>query len=228
MRRVRIVLIDHRDSFTGNLYQDLGVLAGETPRVLSFDDTRLRSSRVTETLGDCELVVLGAGPGHPDHPRDAGYSPQVVRASLGRVPLFGVCLGLQLIARFFGGRVVPAADVVHGKSLPVLHRSRGLFAGLDSPTEMMRYHSFVVDPASLPEELQVTARSERGEIMALAHRQLPLWAVQFHPESIGSPHGVRLLRNLIGECLAGRSSADGATTEKRALGETLGRREASA
>jgi para-aminobenzoate synthetase len=208
---MRILLVDHQDSFAFNLVHGFGEVTGERPRVL--DSTAPGATRVWQdlrsSLGGLDLVVLGPGPGNPGNPRDAGLSFEVLDRVLGRVPVFGVCLGLQLLVAGLGGRIRPAAAVVHGKSLPLTHDGLGLFRGIPSPVGMMRYHSLVADPARLPPELRVTAWSEDREIMALEHSEAPAWAVQFHPESVGSPLGKRLLRNVVDAARRSRTRAAG-------------------
>lgn len=198
---MRILLVDHQDSFTGNLYQDLGVLVGRAPEVVDHRDALRLEQRVRATGPDRpELIVLSAGPGHPRAARDAGHSPALVRAVVGRIPLFGVCFGLQVLVTTLGGRVIEAREIVHGMSRPIHHGGNGLFAGLRRPTPMMRYHSLVVDRDALPAGFDVTAWSEAGEPMAVAHQRARIQAVQFHPESIGSPEGTRLLGNVLRWC----------------------------
>jgi anthranilate synthase component 2 len=180
-----LLLLDNHDSFTFNLAQYLGELGAEV-KVLFSDAV---------TLGDVvalrpERVVISPGPGTPD---DAGVSIELVRSL--ELPILGVCLGHQAIAQAFGGRVVRAAPV-HGKIADVTHAGRGMFAGLPSPLRATRYHSLVVERASLPAELEETARC--GDLlMGLRHRTRPIEGVQFHPESIGTPEGRALLRNFL-------------------------------
>ncbi len=146
---------------------------------------------------DPSAVVISPGPGVP---RNAGISVPLIRASVGKWPLLGVCLGHQAIGEAFGGRVVPADRLMHGKTSPVTHDGTGIFHDLPSPLDAMRYHSLVVDPRSVPEVLRVTAWTADGsqeEIMGLVHRSEPVVGVQFHPESIGTPRGKRLLANFL-------------------------------
>jgi len=144
-------------------------------------------------------AVLSPG---PCTPRDAGILVPLVRALAGRIPVLGVCLGHQAIGEAFGGRVVRADRLMHGKTCPVLHEADELFEGIPSPVTGMRYHSLVVEPASLPQDLVITAwsadRPKDAEIMAMKHRKYPIYGVQFHPESIGTEHGKRLLENFLG------------------------------
>lgn len=190
--RPRVLLVDNYDSFTHNLFQLLRV-AGAEVRVERNDAI---------TLADVEAhapshVVLSPGPGHPDSPRDFGVSRDVILRCATRVPILGVCLGHQGIAAVAGARVVRAPAPKHGKSDHVTHDGTGLFAGLPSPLEVMRYHSLVVDEATLPATLRVTGRTADGLVMALAHVELPMAGVQFHPESIGTPEGGALLDNFL-------------------------------
>ena len=140
--------------------------------------------------------MLGPGPGNPHCAEDVGRTLELARWAAGRVPVFGVCMGMQLLAVAAGGKTCPAAEVVHGKSVEIFHDGTKMFTGLPTPATMMRYNSLVVDARGLPNSWHVTATSKNHEVMAMEHRQWPLWAVQFHPESVGSPDGMRLLRNL--------------------------------
>jgi anthranilate synthase/aminodeoxychorismate synthase-like glutamine amidotransferase len=194
---MQILIVDHQDSFTYNLVHDLGKLTGDTPEVVDSKDPQvLRHARRT----DLDLLVLSAGPGHPGKPADAGLTPLLLAQVRGQIPVFGVCFGLQLLVSSLGGSVLPAQQVVHGKSVAIFHRGAGLFAGLPRPISMMCYNSLVASRDSLPVMLAVDAANEAGEIMAVRHRSQPLWAVQFHPESVGSPRGMQLLRNLLSAC----------------------------
>lgn len=191
---MRIVLLDHEDSFTLNLAHDLGVACGAMPRILSSFTARVEDVLLAEPV---DLLVLSAGPGRPDHPTDAGISLEVLAAAPAGLPIFGVCFGLQLVTTWLGGTVTPAREVVHGKPVPIHHQGGTLFRGLPSPVSMMRYNSLVAAAAGLPEMLRIDATGKGGEIMAISHRERPIWAVQFHPESVGSPLGKHLLQNLV-------------------------------
>jgi anthranilate synthase/aminodeoxychorismate synthase-like glutamine amidotransferase len=182
-----ILVIDNRDSFTWNLVQYLMEL-GQEVRVERADD--LDASRARELRP--ERLLIGPGPGGPEQARSA---LSLVRALAGEVPMLGVCLGLQVITVAFGGSVERAPEPVHGHAHRILHGGRGLFRGLPSPLTVGRYHSLAADELRLPRELRVTARTEDGVVMALAHRSLPIEAVQFHPESILSEAGHALLAN---------------------------------
>jgi anthranilate synthase/aminodeoxychorismate synthase-like glutamine amidotransferase len=190
---VKVLLVDHQDSFTWNLAHAIGAWTGELPRVA--DSREVEPERVAAAPPD--LLVLGPGPGHPANPADAARSLELLAALPPHVPVFGVCFGLQLLVTALGGTVVPAAEPVHGKSRPVLHGGSRLFAGLPSPVSMMRYHSLVAERSSLPRHLRVAGESPEREVMAVEHESRPLFAVQFHPESVGSPLGSTLLRNAL-------------------------------
>jgi len=188
-----ILVIDNYDSFTWNLVQYLGALGGE-PEVVRNDEIT-----VAEVAGRTPRgIVISPGPGTPD---DAGISVDVVRGLAGRIPIFGVCLGHQALGVAFGGRIVRAERLMHGKTSPIAHTGANVLAGLPSPFEAMRYHSLVVDAGALPEELEVTAwsadRPTGAEIMGLQHRTLPVWGVQFHPESVGTATGMRMVENFL-------------------------------
>ena len=187
MTSPRLLLVDNYDSFTFNLVQYLGEL-GASVEVHRNDQIDVDGIRARHPDG----VLLSPGPCTPDQ---AGVTLPVIRALGGEVPILGVCLGHQAIGQAYGGRVVRNARIVHGKASPVRHRGRGLFAGLPSPFAAGRYHSLVVERATLPRELSITAWTEEGEIMGLRHRRLPVEGVQFHPESILTDGGKRLLAN---------------------------------
>jgi anthranilate synthase/aminodeoxychorismate synthase-like glutamine amidotransferase len=184
-----LLLIDNYDSFTYNLAQYLGEL-GDEVRVTRNDAVTVDE---VEKLGPRRIVI---SPG-PCTPNEAGISLELIARLAGKIPILGVCLGHQAIGQAFGGRVVRAPRVMHGKTSPILHDGRGLFAGIPSPMQATRYHSLVVEPATVPPSLEVTARTAEGEIMALQHRSLPVWGVQFHPESILTVDGKRLLQNFL-------------------------------
>jgi len=184
-----VLLIDNYDSFTYNLVQHLGELRAET---LVFRNDALTVDRALSLKPD--HVVISPGPRTPD---DAGVSMEIVRRFADRTPILGVCLGHQSIAQAFGGRVVRARRLVHGKTSPVEHDGRTIFRGLPSPFEAGRYHSLTVEEASLPGCLEVSARTPDGEIMGLRHRDRRIEGVQFHPESILTPLGKTLLANFL-------------------------------
>ncbi|GBQ91755.1 anthranilate synthase component II [Gluconacetobacter johannae DSM 13595] len=184
-----ILLIDNYDSFTFNLVHYLGDL-GER-----CDVRRNDALTAEEALAlNPEAIVLSPGPCSPN---EAGICCDLVRKAAGQVPIFGVCLGHQAIGQVFGGTVVRSPAPMHGKVSPVLHDGTGVFEGLPNPFRATRYHSLTVDPASLPSDLIPTARTEDGVIMGLRHRTLPIFGVQFHPESIASEHGHDILANFM-------------------------------
>ena len=184
-----ILLIDNYDSFTFNLVHYLGEIGART-KVVRNDALSVGEALAMEP----EAIVLSPG---PCTPTEAGICVDLIRAAAGRVPVFGVCLGHQSIGQAFGGRIVRAPELMHGKTSPILHEGDGVFATLPSPFEATRYHSLIVEEESLPEELVITARSPDGLIMGLRHREHEIHGVQFHPESIASRHGHDILRNFI-------------------------------
>ncbi|WP_080222854.1 aminodeoxychorismate synthase component 2 [Salmonella enterica] len=184
-----ILLIDNYDSFTWNLYQYFCELGAEV-QVRRNDVLTLAH---IDALNPQKIVI---SPG-PCTPNDAGISLAVIRHYAGRIPMLGVCLGHQAMAQAFGASVVRAAKVMHGKTSPITHNGQGVFRGLPSPLTVTRYHSLIVDPATLPECFEITAWSETQEIMGIRHREWDLEGVQFHPESILSEQGHALLKNFL-------------------------------
>ena len=185
----RVLVIDNYDSFTYNLVQYFGEMGADLTVVRNDE---LDVNQVARHRPDA--IVLSPGPGRP---ANAGVTSEVVRTCSGRYPILGVCLGHQAIGEVFGGRIVRAGKLMHGKTSQITHRGHALFKGIPSPFEATRYHSLVVDPARIPRTLQVIARSDDGEIMGLAHREHPTWGVQFHPESILTAAGKQLLANFL-------------------------------
>jgi anthranilate synthase/aminodeoxychorismate synthase-like glutamine amidotransferase len=185
-----VLVIDNYDSFVYNLVQYLGELGAE-PLVYRHDEATLEQMVALEP----SAVLVSPGPGRPE---DAGVSNAAI-AEFGErgVPVLGVCLGHQCIGQVYGAKVVRAAQVMHGKTSRIRHSGAGLFAGLSSPFEATRYHSLVVDRSSVPECLEVTAETDDGVVMGLRHRRLPVEGVQFHPESILTEGGHRLLQNFL-------------------------------
>lgn len=184
-----IAIIDNYDSFTYNLYQFLGEI---NPNVQVF-----RNDAVTiEQLKGMDIshVVISPGPGFP---KDSGISMDVIK-TLGRdIPVLGVCLGHQAIGEAFGGKVVHAKKMVHGKTSVIHHNKLDIFGGIENPIKVMRYHSLIVDKESLSDELMITAISPEDEIMGLRHKEYPIFGVQFHPESIGTQKGKEILKNFL-------------------------------
>lgn len=188
-----MVLLDNYDSFAYNLFQAVGQLTGTVAQVYRND----RVSLTDIAACDPTHIIISPGPGRPDDPDYFGVCTRVI-VELGRsVPLLGVCLGHQGIALAFGGKVASAPRLMHGKTSQIEHDRRGLFRDLPSPMTAMRYHSLTVDRASLPADLEVSSWTGDGVIMGLRHRRYPIVGVQFHPESIGTPHGLRLLGNFL-------------------------------
>jgi anthranilate synthase/aminodeoxychorismate synthase-like glutamine amidotransferase len=194
----RVLVIDNYDSFVYNLVQYLGERGAE-PLVVRNDERS--PDELVELAPDA--VLISPGPGAPD---DAGVSNEVITAFAGRVPVLGVCLGHQCIGQVYGGDVVRAPQVMHGKTSLIRHNDSGVFAGLPQPLEATRYHSLVVDRASVPDCLEITAETDDGIVMGLRHRDLPVEGVQFHPESILTVGGHDLLRNFLRQA-AGASVA---------------------
>jgi anthranilate synthase component 2 len=190
-----ILVIDNYDSFTWNLVQYLGEL-GADPVVRRNDELSVEE---IEALAPERIVV---SPG-PCTPTEAGVSVDVIRRLGPTTPILGVCLGHQSIGAAYGGEVVRAQRVMHGKTSPIRHTGEGIFRGLPSPLTVARYHSLVIEPSTLPAELEVLATTDEPgsetEIQAVRHREHPVWGVQFHPESIASEHGHALLRNFLGQ-----------------------------
>ena len=187
--RPRVLVIDNYDSFVYNLVQYLGEL-GATPLVYRHDAVTL--AQIVDL--DPAAILISPGPGRPD---DAGISNAVIERFAGEKPVLGVCLGHQCIGQVFGGRVVRAGQVMHGKTSLVHHDGQGVLAGLPDPFEATRYHSLVVERESLPDVLEITAQTDDGTIMGLRHRQLAVEGVQFHPESILTKVGHQLLANFL-------------------------------
>ena len=185
----RIFIVDNYDSFTYNIAQELGELGADV-------EVERHDAFTIDGLGERapDGIVISPGPGTPD---DAGLSNDVIRAFGGRIPLLGVCLGHQCIAEVYGGRVVRAPELVHGKTSLIHHDGRGVFEGLPQPFDATRYHSLVVEPESVPEVLEITARTDNGLIMGLRHTELAVEGVQFHPESILTTAGMDLLGNFL-------------------------------
>lgn len=183
------VLIDNYDSFTYNLVHYLGEL-GIDVQVHRNDQVTVDQVMDLKPQG----IVISPGPCDPDR---AGICLDLITAATGKIPLFGVCLGYQAIGQAFGGKVVRAPAPLHGKTSAITHNGTGVFRGLPTPFTATRYHSLCVEEASLPDCLQATAKAEDGVIMAVSHKQLPIHGVQFHPESIASEYGHKILQNFI-------------------------------
>ena len=186
---MRMLLIDNYDSFTYNLVQafraqDVEVLVYRNDKITVDEALQLEPTH----------LVISPGPGRPD---DAGVSLDMISAFAGRIPVLGVCLGHQSLVQHFGGEIVRAERLMHGKTSMAMHDGRTIFESLPQPLEVGRYHSLCADESSLPDVLEVTAKTGRGEIMGVRHRELPLEGVQFHPESVLTPDGDRLMANFL-------------------------------
>jgi anthranilate synthase component II len=184
-----ILMIDNYDSFTYNLVQYFGELGADV-RVVLNDELSVADIEAMNP----EKIIVSPGPCSPN---EAGVSLGAIQAFAGRIPILGVCLGHQAIGQAFGGKVVHAKELMHGKTAPVTHTGAGVFNGLPTPFTATRYHSLAVERASLPEALEVTAWTDDGEIMGLRHRTLDVEGVQFHPESILTEHGHQMLKNFL-------------------------------
>ena len=184
-----IVVIDNYDSFTYNLVQYLGEL-GQEIKVFRNDQVTLDEIRALNP----DHIVISPGPGNPDE--DSGVSNDVLRELGPTIPILGVCLGHQCIGSVYGGNVTRAPRLMHGKVSPVYHNSKGLFTGVPSPFNATRYHSLIVEEP-VPDALQVTAFTRDGEVMGVQHKEYPVYGVQFHPESILTEHGKRILQNFL-------------------------------
>jgi para-aminobenzoate synthetase component 2 len=184
-----ILLIDNYDSFTYNLYQYLLMLNKE---VLVLRNDNVDAEEVERI--NPELIVISPGPGGPE---STGACREIVEIFKGRIPILGICLGMQVIAHVFGARIEEALEPVHGKVKSVRHLGSGLFETLPNPLNVTRYHSLIVERASMPDCLKVDSESETGEIMGLSHERLPIWGVQFHPEALLTEGGIPLLGNAL-------------------------------
>jgi anthranilate synthase/aminodeoxychorismate synthase-like glutamine amidotransferase len=189
---LNVLIIDNYDSFVYNLYQALGQL-GTLPTVVRNDEIAIKEVRAMAP----DAIVLSPGPGHPSKPRDFGVCTDILKQVSPRTPTLGVCLGHQGIGTAFGATVGHAARLLHGKTSRVRHDGKTIFAGLPNPLVAGRYHSLAIARNSIPPDLEVSARAEDGEIMAVRHRTQPIEGVQFHPESILTPDGPALLKNFL-------------------------------
>ena len=184
-----ILVIDNYDSFTYNLVQYIGTI-DEDISVIRNDVKTITEIEAMKP----EYIVISPGPGYPI---EAGVTIDVIKRFSGKIPIFGVCLGCQAIAEAFGGDIVPAKELVHGKSTLIKHNGKGIFKGIKNPFSGARYHSLVIDPHTIPAELVITASTEDGEIMAVKHRKYPVIGVQFHPESILTENGMEIIKNFL-------------------------------
>lgn len=184
-----LLVIDNFDSFTYNLVQYFGKLG------VAMEVFRNDAISVDEAIAmQPSRVMISPGPCAPDQ---AGVSSAIIEAFAGKVPIFGVCLGHQCIGQIYGGTIIRAANLMHGKTSPIQHNGKDLFAGMPNPFAGTRYHSLVIERSSCPDCLEITAESDDGEIMGIKHRSLPIWGVQFHPESLATTEGMALLQNFL-------------------------------
>ncbi len=184
-----LLVIDNFDSFTYNLVQYFGQLGVEQK---IYRNNAITVEEALELNPDRVMISPG-----PCSPNESGVSLDIIAAFAGKKPLLGVCLGHQSIGQHFGGKVVRAGRLMHGKTSPVRHHNTDIFKGLPNPMEATRYHSLIVERDSFPDCLKITAETEEGEIMGLAHKELPIWGVQFHPESLATQEGIKILENFM-------------------------------
>lgn len=184
-----LLLLDNYDSFTYNVYQLLSELGAEV-EVIRHDQTTVPEVEAKHYEG----IVISPGPGVP---KDAGISEDLIRTLGGKVPILGICLGHQAIGEVFGGKIVRAAEIIHGKVSPIRHNGRGLYAGLPQDVEVGRYHSLIIDRATLPDCLEVTSELADGTIMGVRHKEMDIEGIQFHPESILTPAGRTMMQNFL-------------------------------
>lgn len=184
-----LLVIDNYDSFTFNLVQYFGTL-GVEQKVFRNDEISTDEALALKP----ERVLISPGPCSPS---EAGISIEMISAFAGKIPVFGVCLGHQSVGQHFGGKVIRADRLMHGKTSPISHNGEDLFEGLPQDLQATRYHSLLVERESFPDCLEITAETAEGEIMGLRHRELPIWGVQFHPESIATENGMEILKNFL-------------------------------
>lgn len=184
-----ILMIDNYDSFTYNIVQELGMLGADV-KVVKNDAATVDELEAMKP----DAVVFGPGPGNPD---SAGVTLAAIKRFAGKVPILGVCLGHQSIAQAFGGKIIGAKCLMHGKTSALKHDGKGLFKGFPQGMLAMRYHSLAVERATLPDCFEITAETDDGEIMGLRHKSLPIESLQYHPESIGTPDGIKQLQNFL-------------------------------
>jgi anthranilate synthase/aminodeoxychorismate synthase-like glutamine amidotransferase len=189
---MNLLVIDNYDSFTYNLVQYFGQL-NATVEVFRNDAISIEELQVNQFDG----IVISPGPCNPDR---AGISLEIIQKLQGIKPIFGVCLGHQCVAQAFGGKIVRADRLMHGKTSPIQHDAKNLFKDLPNPLTATRYHSLIAERSSLPKCLKVTAETKEGEIMGIEHTSLPIWGVQFHPESLATEKGIMILKNFLEVC----------------------------
>ncbi len=191
MRKIKILMIDNYDSFTYNLYQYFGILGAD---VDVFRNNEIDIQRADFSKYD--KVVISPGPGNPDN---AGVSLNIIEKLKGKMPILGVCLGHQCIGQVFGSKIVRAKKVMHGKTSKIIHNKDSLFENIPSPFTATRYHSLVIDKATVSDSLKIIAESDDGEIMGVKHKDYMIWGIQFHPESILTKFGLKILENFLNQ-----------------------------
>ena len=191
MRKVKILMIDNYDSFTFNLFQYFGIIGAN---VIVKRNDEIKVSEISKM--DIDKIVISPGPGTPD---DAGISMEVIDKFSGKIPILGVCLGHQCIGQVFGGKIVNAKRIMHGKTSEIFHNGKGVFKEIPSPFTATRYHSLVIDRNTLPDFLEITASSDDEEIMGVKHKNFSVYGIQFHPESILTIEGMNILKNFVHE-----------------------------
>ena len=184
-----LLLLDNYDSFTYNIYQLFSDIGAQV-EVIRSDKISIDEIRAKDYRG----VIISPGPGIP---QDAGISEEVIRQLGGEIPILGICLGHQAIGEVFGGRIVRAGEIVHGKASPICHCSTGLYQGIPEHTQVARYHSLIIERESLPDVLEVTSQLDNGTIMGVRHKTFPIEGIQFHPESILTPDGRAMMKNYL-------------------------------
>ena len=189
---MHLLIIDNYDSFTYNVVQYFGVL-GAKVTVMRNDDLDAKEIE----FNTFEALVISPGPCDPSK---AGISLAAIKLAKGKLPILGICLGHQCIGQLFGGDIVRADRLMHGKTSPILHNGKDLFESMTDPFLATRYHSLLIAPESMPDELEITAHTSEGEIMGIKHKTLPIWGVQFHPESLATENGIMILKNFLKLC----------------------------
>lgn len=189
---MHLLIIDNYDSFTYNVVQYFGVL-GAKVTVMRNDDLDAKEIE----FNNFEALVISPGPCDPSK---AGISLAAIKLAKGKLPILGICLGHQCIGQLFGGDIVRADRLMHGKTSPILHNGKDLFESMTDPFLATRYHSLLIAPESMPDELEITAHTSEGEIMGIKHKTLPIWGVQFHPESLATENGIMILKNFLKIC----------------------------
>lgn len=195
---MKVLIIDNYDSFTYNLYQLVGEILEREIKDFTLDVFRNDEIDLEEIRKrKYDRIIISPGPGNPSDKNYFGVCSEVI-TNLGKtIPVFGVCLGMQGIGHYYGAKVSPAKEIMHGKTSIISHKGKGLFNGLPQDLEVMRYHSLIVEGGSLPDYLEVLATSREGEIMGLAHKNYPIFGVQFHPESFATEGGKQIIRNFL-------------------------------